>query len=745
MDHFNLNEVLTRFNDKKQTAIRKIEATLDTVCAETMLCTQIAQLLTTTEEGNIGDAFGKHSAMIERFAEIAIPKFGVSSNKHISVFQSNPIYPLLEDILNADMLSTRHSPNLPSIAEDIKQSSEVVRGSAYPEQTAAKIRQIQGRFDSWFEKKAGISPNRVVDIVTALVPRVEALCNDGHDNILKHAKDYQDQFLEIKNRPFRNEKEQAFIDSLQSEEGAFIYGYAEYINLVMCHKWPTELTELNLSPLLTQQESQAFKHLFSLGKHNISQVKHIQRKPFYQLLDGRILFGDISNAYDVIFDEFEAIAKKDGKFFSKQYQKNKAKWLEMRAYSHLCQIFPKSDVYQSLCYPDPDKENSEAEMDLAVKWGPFLLLVEAKSKQFRFEGRVGDVGRLRTDIVKNVQDAFEQSLRVKRYIASEDECLFKEKSNGKHLSFKSESIKKVFSISITFNNLANIATSLNKLSDLNLFTDKDYPFSICESDFELLTKTNLTPDIFLHYIQRRIELFSEEIEWSGDEVDLFCAYLDSRLLFDNLALGKNEQVNALHFNGYSTQFDELMAYERDEYPTKPNIQLNLPPDVIRLFETLKYYDDEGARWIAFALLDLSDKLLNNVTQFLLNIEIESLSTGYRTMTFVENDTVVVLVGTKYHSFDELRSHMVGKALVEKYRYKARKCIVVGKKHGPEKKPNNLFDTADYIEFKWVFDEESEKVLASYPKAKISKKIGRNDLCFCGSGKKFKKCCINRVQ
>ena len=78
MDQFSLNEVLTRLNDKKLTAIRKIEATLDTVCAETMLCTQIAQLLITTEGGNIGDAFGKHPAMIERLAEIAIPKFGVS-------------------------------------------------------------------------------------------------------------------------------------------------------------------------------------------------------------------------------------------------------------------------------------------------------------------------------------------------------------------------------------------------------------------------------------------------------------------------------------------------------------------------------------------------------------------------------------------------------------------------------------------------------------------------------------------
>jgi hypothetical protein len=745
MEQFNLKEVVTRLNNKKLEAIQNIEATLDTVCAETMLCSQIAQLLTTTEQGNIGDTYGKHPAMIERLAQIAIPKFGVSSNKQISVFQSNPIYPLLEDILNADMLSTRQSEDLPSIAEDLRSSTEVVRGNAYPEQTAAKIRQIQGKFDTWFEKRVGISPNRAVDITSALVPRIEELYNDEQDNIRKNAKECEEQFLEYKSQATRDKKEQAFIDSLQSKEGAYIYGYVEYINLVMCRMWPTNLTELSLSPAVSIQESDAFKNLFAVGKHNISQVEHIQRKPFYQLLDGRVLFGDISNAYDVIFDEFEAIAKRDNKFFSKQYQMHKAKWLEQRAYEHLCKIFPSSDVYQSLCYPDPDKERSEAEMDLAVKWGPFLLVVEAKSKQFRFEGRVGDVGRLRTDIVKNIQDAFEQSLRVKRYIANTDECQFKEKGTVRLLSFKSADINKIFSISITFNHLADIATRLHQLGDLNLFTDKDYPFSICESDFELLTKAQLTPDVFLHYIQRRIELFSDVREWNGDELDLFSAYLDSRLLLDNLTLGKAKDVNAMYFSGYSTQFDELMAFERGEYPTKPSIALNLPPDAIQIFETLKGYDDDGARWIAFALLALSDKLINNIIQFLLNIDFCSLPLGYRTMTFVENDTVVVVVGTQAHSFDELRSYMAGKAILEKYRYRANKCIVIGVKHCVDRKPIKLFNTADYIEFEWAYDENSEKLLASYPKAKITQKIGRNELCICGSGKKFKKCCINRIQ
>ncbi|WP_166638776.1 YecA family protein [Paraglaciecola marina] len=71
--------------------------------------------------------------------------------------------------------------------------------------------------------------------------------------------------------------------------------------------------------------------------------------------------------------------------------------------------------------------------------------------------------------------------------------------------------------------------------------------------------------------------------------------------------------------------------------------------------------------------------------------------------------------------------------------------MIGVKHYDDKKHTKLFNTADYIEFDWVYDETSEQVLANIPKAKITKKIGRNELCICGSGKKFKKCCINRIQ
>lgn len=55
---------------------------------------------------------------------------------------------------------------------------------------------------------------------------------------------------------------------------------------------------------------------------------------------------------------------------------------------------------------------------------------------------------------------------------------------------------------------------------------------------------------------------------------------------------------------------------------------------------------------------------------------------------------------------------------------------------------------------WKADPEMEKVLAAWPRKPpmpiesfsagvVKRKLGRNDLCSCGSSKKYKKCCINK--
>jgi len=59
-----------------------------------------------------------------------------------------------------------------------------------------------------------------------------------------------------------------------------------------------------------------------------------------------------------------------------------------------------------------------------------------------------------------------------------------------------------------------------------------------------------------------------------------------------------------------------------------------------------------------------------------------------------------------------------------------------------------------LEYEWEFSEEMEEVLKGIlkPQPDINlgtksgnrKKIGRNEPCPCGSGKKYKKCCITSI-
>ena len=58
------------------------------------------------------------------------------------------------------------------------------------------------------------------------------------------------------------------------------------------------------------------------------------------------------------------------------------------------------------------------------------------------------------------------------------------------------------------------------------------------------------------------------------------------------------------------------------------------------------------------------------------------------------------------------------------------------------------DIADYVD-RWPADHEIQTItidipddFASIPFERDQPKIGRNDPCLCGSGKKFKKCCLH---
>jgi hypothetical protein len=198
--------------------------------------------------------------------------------------------------------------------------------------------------------------------------------------------------------------------------------------------------------------------------------------------------------------------------------------------------------------------------------------------------------------------------------------------------------------------------------------------------------------------------------------------------------------------GYSAQFDDWYSYKRGDLSTPPEISLKIPGAIKDILGQLRKLDDDGARWIAFSILDYSDQVLEVLAGSIADLKTAKFTPGmFRTMAKKEDDTVVVLVASRDLPCELLRQRTIIRANIEKYRLKAQRCIAFGVMANDS---SQVFDCAVWSDETWQYDSAMEELVAKEPPfipAPGTKKPGRNSPCQCGSGIKFKKCCLKRFE
>ncbi|MBK6588008.1 MAG: hypothetical protein IPG22_06845 [Acidobacteria bacterium] len=83
-------------------------------------------------------------------------------------------------------------------------------------------------------------------------------------------------------------------------------------------------------------------------------------------------------------------------------------------------------------------------------------------------------------------------------------------------------------MTVSLHQLAGLATTLAVFNDLGLFGGNEYPFSISIADLDFVTEFTQHPDVFLHYIEKRLEVQKLNVSILVDELDFLGAYLDTR-------------------------------------------------------------------------------------------------------------------------------------------------------------------------------------------------------------------------
>lgn len=742
-------------------SITKIEETAKSVDAVSLFVALFANMALGPAGYMREVTHGDVPAKLELLAYHLYPFFGVSDEPNVSPWHTQHCWKALDKLFIARAHSRMFSQFRRAGSEEIdyllrslRIHTEIVRGSAYPEQTQEEILSIQGKFDVWFAHQASITPSRAVDLLWAIVKTQEEAANDFLNDVLESMNAFGELWKMARKKlpQKRSVSEQQILKICTNKKTASIFGYVKRLNELSPSRLPVSPSNLKfLDPPLSNNEWLALCDLIGLSvekRREMHDPIEVRQRPLFVLPDNCVLLADISNAFDCLWVRFDQIARSNQTFYDKRYQRKKAEWLESKVFELLKQIFPSVYIYHKLSYPDPDKpEGSTAELDFAILWPPFVVLVEAKARQFRIESQLGDPSRLRTDVKANIEDAYEQGKRAMRYISNTDKPEFTEISTGRKLFFEKNSIFRTYLLTISQHHFAGLVNHLTELQGLGLFRSGEYPLSFCIADLEMISEFCNGPDIFLHYIEKRIEILHEQIEIIADELDFFGAYLSCRLRAERLWKQDEKPVDSVSLGGWHEKFDELMEYRRGERTESPSIALEVPQEIKDILSELRRRtDDPGARWIAFSLLRMSDIALGSIAKSTREVRVASLTPGmFRRVTHHEGDTVISIVASLDLSPAMLRERTKIRAILEKYRSKATKSIGIGIMIADSTKP---FDCATWVEGPWKYDENIEKALETEPQyspAPGQKLPGRNKPCICGSGKKFKKCCLPKFE
>ncbi len=419
--------------------------------------------------------------------------------------------------------------------------------------------------------------------------------------------------------------------------------------------------------------------------------------------------------------------------------RNRGKFTEAYAFNRLEKVFGKVHVYQNVQIRQ-SKAKDLGEIDVLVIFGNRAIVLQAKSKRLTLEARRGNDSQIKDDFKKAIQQSYDQAYLCANALTGADVKLLD--ARGRQVLVPS-SIRYIYPICI-------VADHYPALS----FQSREF-LKVCEH--EKITAPLIT-DVFA------LDMMTEMLE---SPLRLL-SYLDLRARFGELLLSSHERVllsfhlkENLWLNGkfdqialeddIATDLDIAMLARREGLPGKDTPEGTFSrltnTELGRIIALIEKSPNSGTIELGLLLLELPEELTVGLNRGIRRIIAETRLDGRLhdfTVELMEHSaglTIHCSTASLATAHEYLRLH----CNVRKYSQKAKRWfgLAVTTDGTPQFGVN--------LESDWKYDPEMERGLNLWPKGtavplsqigtRSARRIGRNEPCSCGSGKKYKRCCM----
>jgi hypothetical protein len=415
--------------------------------------------------------------------------------------------------------------------------------------------------------------------------------------------------------------------------------------------------------------------------------------------------------------------------------KKRSDALEKSSIELLNDILNPDFFFQSLYYPNPDPEGGITELDGLISVDDVLILIEAKAGGFSEGAKRAAPKSLEKDLMNLISEGQRQSERAEGYIKSSDEVAFYDET-GKNeiLKLKRSSYRQIFRVVITKEELGWVGAKIAQLSVMDPSLSRSLPWHISIEDLRVVSHLFKNNEIrFIHYLEQRLRAAAEDTLRQHDEIEHVGLYNELNAYHEPQLKGLNNMTfDASYMRDIDYYFSAKMVGENPDVPLQ-----KLPSKFKEFMDSLKSSQIRGRFELGSAVLSMGGDARKDFDEILKNLvkaALQGRQLSYR-MAFFENSfglTISYADDTKIQ--EELK-----RSAVQMHQSNCNRWLVVQLIN-----TNPISISQIELIAPGRFSDEQLRKAHAHLENKIaqkikSEKIGRNDPCPCGNGKKYKRC------
>jgi hypothetical protein len=481
------------------------------------------------------------------------------------------------------------------------------------------------------------------------------------------------------------------------------------------------------------------------------RVWPVFRRPFLRL-NGRIYCFDHYSLYDNIYRVMQRAVERLKPDYKQRWNQIQCQTTEDLPFGYLARILPGATIVRPIYYPvdKPDGTKNWAEADGALIYDDHMFVVEVKGGAFTQAPPSTDFPKYIRSLEKLLLDPAAQGRRFLDYLRSADSVPIYDKEHVQVGILRHKDYRSITICAVTLDPLTELAAQVQHLRKVGVDVGTEPVWACSINDLRAYADIFDNPLTFLHFVDQRIVASKSDVIRLEDELDHLGMYLKHNHYSTYAKELRGDSNARMTFGSYRDEIDRFFAARLLDPSTPCFLKQKTPARFSEIIEVLSISNGAGRARVAGALLDWDDAWRTNIanavdfelSQQPANKRAKPAVIGHRKLgaqivycwgpsvsrnaadALEHAKSVIILQGDQTGLLLELTYDVALKLQTVNWTWLDAASISVEERE-------RLADRVERLR------------LARLANAASDSKVGRNDPCPCGSGKKHKKCCLSR--